>query len=76
MPKGKSAKDLGLTKTFDVFNIYIGLGVNTNNGFYFNLPKFIKRSPFNLIFRDLTNGELPKLNPDNIFFTLLDYDVA
>ena len=76
MPKGKSAKNLGLKKTFDVFNIYIGLGVNTNNGFYFNLPKFIKRSPFNLIFRDLTNGELPKLNPDNIFFTLLDYDVA
>jgi hypothetical protein len=76
MPDGMTRDLLGLKKTFDVFNIYIGLGANTKNGLYFNLPKFIKRSPFNLIFRDLTGGELPKITKDNIFFQLLDYDVA
>lgn len=76
MPKCFTAEQLGIERTCDIFNIYIGLGANTNNGWYFNLPKFIKRSPFNLIFKDLTDGHLPKLTKDNIFFTLLDYDVA
>ena len=76
MPDGITREMLGLKKTFDIFNIYIGLGANTKNGFYFNLPKFIKRSPFNLIFKDLTDGKLPKITKDNIFFQLLDFDVA
>ena len=76
IPEGISRDMLGVKKTFDLFNIYIGLGVNTKNGLYFNLPKFIKRSPFNLIFKDLTGGTLPKITKDNIFFQLLDYDVA
>ena len=76
MPKDLGATELGLRKSSDVFNIYIGLGANTKNGNYFNLPKFIKRSPFNLIFKDLTEGQLPKITRDNIFFTLLDFDVA
>ncbi len=76
MPEGITREELGMKKTFDIFNIYIGLGANTKNGFYFNLPKFIKRSPFNLIFRDLTDGTLPKITKENIFFQLLDYDVA
>ncbi len=76
MPEGITRDMLGIKKTFDVFNIYIGLGANTKNGLYFNLPKFITRSPFNLIFKDLTGGSLPKITKDNIFFQLLDYDVA
>ena len=76
IPQGVTPKSLGLNRTFDIFNIYIGLGANTKNGLYFNLPKFINRSPFNLIFKDLTDGELPKITKDNIFFQLLDYDVA
>ncbi|MDO5760325.1 MAG: GNAT family N-acetyltransferase [Bacteroidota bacterium] len=57
-------------------NLYIGLGADLSKGHYFKLPKFIKHSPFNLIFRDLTNGTLPKVTKDNIFFQLLDFDVA
>ena len=76
LPAGITREGLGLKKAFDIFNIYIGLGADTKNGLYFNLPKFIKRSPFNLIFKDLTDGELPVITKDNIFFQLLDYDVA
>ena len=57
-------------------NLYIGLGANPNKGIYTNLPKSIKRSPFNLIFRDLTNGTLPEMTKENILFELIDFDVA
>lgn len=55
--------------------LYVGLGANIKS-FYFNVPKFIKHSPFNLIFLDLTDGKLPLINRDNIFFQLIDFDVA
>lgn len=76
MPSFTSADELGLRKTRDFFNIYIGLGANIRNGLYLDLPKFVKRSPFNLIFKDLTDGELPIITKENIFFQLLDFDVA
>lgn len=57
-------------------NLYIGLGADLSKGHYFNVPKFIKHSPFNLIFLDLTDGKLPKVNKDNMFFQLIDFDVA
>ena len=76
LPEGITREMLGMNKTFDLFNIYIGLGLEKKKGLYFNPPKFIKHSPFNLIFRDLTDGILPKITKDNIFFQLLDYDVA
>ena len=57
-------------------NLYIGFGANLEKGHYYNLPKFIKHSPFNLIFRDLTNGELLEVTKENILFELIDYDVA
>ena len=41
-----------------------------------NVPKFIRPSPFNLIFMDLTEGKLPKVTKENIFFQLFDFDVA
>lgn len=61
---------------FRPFNLYIGYGANLKNGVYFNVPKFIERSPFNLIFRDLTRGQLPEVTKDNILFELIDFDVA
>lgn len=64
-----------LQKGGSLFGLYVGLGIKTS-GLYVHLPKFIKRSPFNLIFLDLTEGELPKITPENIVFTLMDYDVA
>ena len=76
IPEGIKKEDLNIESTFDVFNIYVGLGLDKKGGLYFNLPKLIKRSPFNLIFRDLTGGMLPKITKNNIFFQLLDYDVA
>lgn len=55
--------------------LYVGMGAKTG-GLYFTVPKFIKRSPFNLIFMDLTDGKLPQVNRNNIFFQLFDFDVA
>lgn len=58
------------------FNLYIGFGADLKKGKYCGIPKFVEHSPFNLIFRDLTNGTLPELTKDNILFELIDFDVA
>jgi GNAT superfamily N-acetyltransferase len=55
--------------------LYVGMGAKFKS-IYLKVPKFIKRSPFNLIFLDLTDGNLPPVNKDNIFFQLFDFDVA
>ena len=55
--------------------LYVGMGAKFKS-LYLNVPKFIKRSPFNLIFLDLTDGKLPQVTKDNIFFQLFDFDVA
>lgn len=55
--------------------LYVGMGAKFKS-LYFIVPKFIKRSPFNLIFLDLTDGKLPPITKDNIFFQLFDFDVA
>lgn len=55
--------------------LYVGLGANVG-GFYFKVPKFIKHSPFKLIFMDLTDGKLPNIHKKNILFQLWDFDVA
>lgn len=54
--------------------LYVGVGDKSKFPFV-NVPKFIKRSPFNLIFLDLT-GKLPEINKDNVRFNLIDFDVA
>ena len=58
------------------FNLYIGFGADLKKGCYCGIPKFIEHSPFNLIFRDLTEGTLPEVTKDNILFELIDFDVA
>jgi hypothetical protein len=55
-------------------NLYVGLGANLKNGMYFSLPKFVKHSPFNLVFRDLQNA-LPRIKKEDIFYQLIDFDV-
>lgn len=57
-------------------NLYVGLGSTARTIGYFNLPRFVKHSPFHLIFMDLTGDRLPKMTKDNVFFQLMDYDVA
>lgn len=58
------------------FNLYIGYGADLSKGCYYEVPKFIEHSPFNLIFRDLTDGTIPEVTKDNILFELIDFDVA
>lgn len=57
-------------------NLYVGMGSNAKEVGYHEVPKFIKHSPFHLIFMDLTGGKLPKMTRDNIFFQLMDFDVV
>lgn len=54
-------------------NLYVGLGAETSKGMYFNIPSFIKRPPFNLVFKDLT-GEIPAVKKEDIFIQLIDLD--
>ncbi len=58
------------------FNLYIGYGADLSKGVYCGIPKFIEHSPFNLIFRDLTDRQLPEVTKNNILFELIDFDVA
>ena len=55
--------------------LYVGLGAKLPCT-YVNVPRFVKHSPFNLVFRDLTGGKLPPMTKDNVFYQLIDYDVA
>lgn len=54
-------------------NLYVGLGADTTKGLYFNIPSFVKRPPFNLVFKDLT-GEIPVISEKDIFLQLIDLD--
>lgn len=54
-------------------NLYIGLGADTSRGLYFNLPSFIKRPPFNLVFKPLKDI-IPTLKKEDIFLQLIDLD--
>lgn len=58
---------------FRPLNLYIGLGADTSKGLYFNIPSFVKRPPFNLVFKDLT-GEIPMVKKEDIFLQLIDLD--
>ena len=58
---------------FRPFNLYIGLGADTSKGLYLNMPSFIKRPPFNLVFKDLKGG-IPKINKEDMFLQLIDLD--
>lgn len=55
--------------------LYVGIGAKLK-GLFITVPRFIKHSPFNLIFLDLTDGKLPAVTKDNILFQLFDFDVA
>lgn len=55
--------------------LYVGMGAKFDS-LFLTVPRFIKRSPFNLIILDLTKGKLPPVSKDNIFFQLFDFDVV
>lgn len=69
-------ENLPTPPTMRPFNLYVGIGADLSKGHYFNLPKFIKHSPFNLRFMDITpDHHLPIVNKNNIVFQLIDFDV-
>ena len=74
-PEELNIDQFGLKTTSAPLNLYVGFGDIVSKS-YFKLPSFIKRSPFNLIFKDLSDGELPRMTTENIVFHLLDFDVA
>ena len=66
--------DFKLNSNNPVLKLWIGLARDLRcKGLFFNLPKKLKPSPLNLIFKDL-NGDLPKLNKEDILFELIDFD--
>ena len=67
------AKELPNKNSLRLLNLYIGLGADTKKGIYFNFPSFIKRPPFNLVFKDL-KGDLPTIAKEDIFLQLIDLD--
>jgi len=72
-PSGTIRKIASKSIGFRPLNLYVGLGGNTSNGLYFNIPSFVKRPPFNLVFRDLT-GEIPEIKKEDVFLQLIDLD--
>lgn len=74
--KSEPANDLNISSkkiTHRALNLYVGLGADTSKGLYFDMPSFVKISPFNLLFRDLT-GEIPTIKKEDIFIQLIDLD--
>lgn len=66
--------ELELISKSPTFKLWIGLAKDLKcRGLFFNLPKRLKPSPLNLIFKDL-NGNLPKINKEDILFELIDFD--
>lgn len=71
-----SSKDaiLSLSTKKPFLKLWIGIAKDLRcKGLFFNLPKRLKPSPLNLIFKDLT-GELPLINKKDILFELIDFD--
>lgn len=71
--------NLNVTKSHNCFsplNLYIGLGADLSKGYYFNFPKFIKHSPFNLIFKPLRDSINTHIMKEDVFFQLIDFDVV
>lgn len=69
------SENISLKKIFcRPFNLYIGLGADTNRGFYIRMPSFIKRPPFNVVFKDLTGGSISTITKEDLFLQLIDLD--
>lgn len=65
---------LQMSRTLGI-TLYVGLGAKLPCTMI-NVPKYVKHSPFNFIFKDLTGGKLPAMTKDNVFYQLIDFDVA
>lgn len=68
-----TAEKLTSKTGFSLFNLYIGLGADTTKGLYINIPSFVKRPPFNLVYKDL-KGNIPTITKEDVFIQLIDMD--
>ncbi|MCM1141247.1 MAG: GNAT family N-acetyltransferase [Muribaculum sp.] len=57
-------------------NLYIGLGADLSHGHYYDFPKFVKHSPFNLIFKNLRDDLEINFKKEDVLIQLLDFDVT
>lgn len=60
---GQATVDYAKNNGFDF------LGVDFSN-FFFKLPKWVKISPFNLVFKDLTGGKISHIKKEDFFYTI------
>lgn len=72
-PFDNSIAKFSSKRGYTPLKLYIGLGAKTSKGIYLNFPAFIKRPPFNLVFKDLT-GKIPNIKKEDIFLQLIDLD--
>lgn len=68
-PNSKYLNNIG----FRPLNLFIGLGASFDGKMYFDIPKFIKRPPFNLVFKDFT-GKIQTPKKEDLFLQLIDLD--
>ena len=63
-------------KSLGIINVLIGKNTHKldKSQFYFSIPKFLKPSPLNLIFKSNIK-ELMKINSKDFYFELKDFDV-
>lgn len=72
-PIGIKQERLNNNLGFRPVSLYIGCGANTKKGIYMKLPSFIKRPPFNFVFRDFT-GRIPTIKEEDLFLQMIDLD--
>ena len=67
-------ESLSLSTKKPFLKLWIGIAKDLKcKGLFFNLPKKLKPSPLNLIFKDLT-GKLSTIKKEDILFELIDFD--
>ncbi|MFA4852606.1 MAG: GNAT family N-acetyltransferase [Bacteroidales bacterium] len=61
--------------SFNPVKLYVGIdnSIIWNKSMYYNVPKKLRQSPLNMIFKDLTGNNL-KLDVNNVKFQLIDFD--
>lgn len=70
-----SSEDIRLKKSAGQVNVWMGIDDNIkwSKSIYMNFPDFLKPSPLNLIFKDLTNQNI-KLDASTLKFQCIDFD--
>jgi len=67
--------NLPILKGLNLIKLYVGIdnSIDWKKSYYFDIPKQLKPSPLNMIFKDLTQNEL-KLDSKSVKIRLIDFD--